>query len=78
MRKEKLFSKDGYYSRVVESNALFHREAIIYGSHVIKTLIENYDSTQTIKVLDLACGAKPVSIIQMLNNFPDRTSVIQA
>lgn len=72
MRKEKLFSKDGCYSRVVESNALFHREAIVYGSHVIKALLENYDSTQTIKVLDLACGAEPVSITQMLSNFPDR------
>ena len=72
MRKEKLFSKDGCYSRVVESNALFHREAIIYGSQVIKKLLENYDSTQTIKVLDLACGAEPVSITQMLSNSPDR------
>ena len=72
MRKEKLFSKDGCYSRVVESNALFHREAIIYGSHVIKALLEHYDSTPTITVLDLACGAEPVSITQMLSNFPDR------
>ncbi|MCK4864503.1 MAG: class I SAM-dependent methyltransferase [Gammaproteobacteria bacterium] len=72
MRKEKLFSKDGCYSRVVESNALFHREAIIYGSRIIKALLENHDSTQTIKVLDLACGAEPVSITRMISNFPDR------
>lgn len=72
MRKEKLFSKDGCYSRVVESNALFHREAITHGSRIIKALLENYDPTQTVKVLDLACGAEPVSITQMLSNFPDR------
>lgn len=72
MRKEKLFSKDGCYSRVVESNALFHREAIIYGSNVIKALLDNYEPNQTINVLDLACGAEPVSITQMLSNFPDR------
>jgi predicted O-methyltransferase YrrM len=70
MQKEKLFSKDGCYSRVVESNALFHREAIAHGSNVIKALLENYDSTQTINVLDLACGAEPVSITQMLSHFP--------
>ena len=71
MRKEKLFSKDGCYSRVVESNALFHREAISHGSNVIKTLLDYYDSTQTINVLDLACGAEPISITQMLSQFPE-------
>lgn len=72
MRKEKLFSKDGCYSRVVASNVLFHREAIIYGSQEIKTLLENDDSNNLIKVLDLACGAEPISITKMLSNFPDR------
>lgn len=72
MREEKLFSKDGCYSRVVESNALLHREAVTYGTRVVKALLKNYDSAQTIKVLDLACGAEPVSITEILNNFPDR------
>lgn len=72
MRTEKLFSKDGCYSHVIESNALFHREAIIYGTRVIHAFLENGDAAKTIKVLDLACGAEPVSITAMLNNFPDR------
>ncbi len=72
MQKEKLFSKGGCYSRVVESNALFHREAIIHGSNVIKVLLDNYEPNQTINVLDLACGAEPVSITEMLSHFPER------
>lgn len=72
MQKEKLFSKDGCYSRVVESNALFHREAIEYGTEVIKTILDNHPTTHTIKVLDLACGAEPISITQMLNHFPQQ------
>lgn len=72
MRKEKLFSKDGCYSRVVESNVLFHSESITYGSQEIMMLLENDDSNNIVKVLDLACGAEPVSITQMLSNFPDR------
>lgn len=72
MQNEKLFSKDGCYSRVVESNALFHLEAIAHGSNVIKTLLNHHNSSQTINVLDLACGAEPVSITQMLSHFPDR------
>jgi len=71
MQKEKLFIKAGCYSRVVESNALFHREAISYGSDIIKTLLGHYDSTQTINVLDLACGAEPISITKMLSHFPE-------
>lgn len=72
MRKEKLFSKDGCYSRVVESNALFHREAIIHGSNVIKKLLNKNKSNKTLNVLDLACGAEPVSITEMLSHFPDQ------
>ena len=71
MRKEKLFSKDGCYSRVVKSNALFHREAIIHGVNVIKTVIENNNANKAISVLDLACGAEPISITQMLSHFPE-------
>lgn len=72
MRKEKLFSKDGCYSQVVESNALFHREAIIHGSNVIKALLAKYEPGQTINILDLACGAEPVSITRMASHFPER------
>lgn len=70
MQKEKLFSKDGCYSRVVKSNALCHHEAIIHGIEVIKNLVNKHHSNNTISVLDLACGAEPVSITDMLSHFP--------
>jgi len=72
MRREKLFSKDGCYSRVVESNVLLHDEVVSYGIRVVQALVKNHDPAQTIKVLDLACGAEPVSITEILNHFPDR------
>ena len=72
MRREKLFSKDGCYSRVLASNVLLHDEAVSYGAYVVKALLERLDPARTIRVLDLACGAEPVSIIKILNHFPDR------
>lgn len=71
MHKEKLFSKDGCYSRVVKSNALFHRETIIHGANIIQTVIENNNTNKSFDVLDLACGAEPISITQMLSHFPE-------
>ncbi len=70
MREEKLFSKDGGYTLVVESNALFHKEAVIHGIKTIEPLMQQHPAGETIRVLDLACGAEPVSICQMLAHFP--------
>lgn len=71
MRREKLFSKDGFYSRVIASNALLHNEAITQGRHVVACLSSNHPQEQPVKVLDLACGGAPVSIAAIMAAFPE-------
>lgn len=75
MRREKLFSKDGFYSRVLDSNALLHREAITQGRHVVARFLSNFSTKsrheQPVKVLDLACGGVPVSITAIMAAFPE-------
>ncbi|MCG8423449.1 MAG: class I SAM-dependent methyltransferase [Proteobacteria bacterium] len=71
MRREKLFSKHGFYPFIVESNVLLHREAIEYGSRVVGHLLSLREDDRPVAVLDLACGGQPVSIAQMMGNFPD-------
>ena len=72
MRREKLFSKDGCYSRVLASNVLLHDEAVSHGIRVVQALLDSHDPNRTIRVLDLACGAEPVSICRILTHFPQR------
>ena len=72
MRREKLFSKDGCYSRVLANNVLLHDVAVSYGTRVVKNLLKNHEPARMIRVLDLACGAEPVSISKILNHFPER------
>ena len=72
MRREKLFSHDGFYPFIVESNLLLHHEAIDSGRRLVELLLKNRPSDQPVTVLDLACGGEPVVIAKIMESFPDR------
>ncbi len=70
MRREKIFSRDGFYSFVVQSNVLLHRELIEQGTAILGTLLESRSNPDAVQVLDLACGGQPISIAEMMRRFP--------
>lgn len=70
MREEQLFSKQGFYAFVVQSNVLLHKEAIERGRAVLGHLLCNRKPNETIRILDLACGGEPISISAMMQHFP--------
>lgn len=72
MRREKLFSNDGFYPFIVESNVLLHREAIEAARYLFELLLKKRMPEQPVTVLDLACGGEPVVIAQIMASFPDR------
>ncbi len=72
MRREKLFSNDGFYPFIVESNVLLHREAIDCGRHMFELLLKKRTPERPLTVLDLACGGEPIVIAKIMESFPDR------
>ncbi len=66
MRREELFNRDGVYSAIVHHNLLMHREATDMGAGILKTLFEGRPKSNPVKVLDLACGGLPISIVAMM------------
>lgn len=71
MRREALFSRHGFYSFVVQSNALLHREAVETGVQVLRALLRGRDPGATFAVLDLACGGEPIAVSEILAACPD-------
>ncbi|MFW2371909.1 MAG: class I SAM-dependent methyltransferase [Gammaproteobacteria bacterium] len=72
MRREKLFSNDGFYPFIVESNVLLHREAIDLGRQMFERLLQTQTPDRPVSVLDLACGGEPVVIAKIMDSFQDR------
>lgn len=70
MRREALFSRDGFYSFVVQSNALLHHEAIDTGIAALRALLGPEPSARPLAVLDLACGGEPIAIARIMAAFP--------
>lgn len=70
MRREALFSRDGFYSFVVQSNALLHREAVQTGIAAIRAAFFRNNAAARLSVLDLACGGEPIAIAEILAAFP--------
>lgn len=70
MRREKVFSKGGFYGFMVESNLLLHREAIENGWQAIKAIPAVVNPRRPVRVLDLACGGQPISIARMMALCP--------
>ena len=69
MRREKLFSTDGFYPFIVDSNVLLHREAIDHGRLVAARLLQKRDPERPVYVLDLACGSEPVVMARIMAHF---------
>ena len=72
MRREKLFSNDGFYPFIVESNVLLHHEAIENGRQMVERLLKNCTPERPVTVLDLACGGEPVVIAEIMEHFQER------
>jgi SAM-dependent methyltransferase len=70
MRREALFSRSGFYGFLLESNVLLHREATRDVIVALETVLTGYDNSQTVPVLDLACGGWPVAIADVMAAFP--------
>lgn len=71
MRREALFNQGGFYSFVVKSNALLHREAIETGIAALRMLKCTAETARPLAVLDLACGGEPIAIAEILAAFPE-------
>jgi SAM-dependent methyltransferase len=71
MRREALFSRSGFYGFLLESNVLLHREATRDVIAALESVLDGYDKSQTVPVLDLACGGWPVAIADVMAAFPD-------
>jgi ubiquinone/menaquinone biosynthesis C-methylase UbiE len=71
MRREKLFSNDGFYPFIVESNVLLHREAIDHGCLMVARLLKQRNPQRPVYVLDLACGGEPVAMAKIMGHFSD-------
>ncbi len=72
MRREELFNRDGVYSSIVHHNLLMHREATEIGAGILKTLLQGQPNDEPVKVLDLACGGLPISIVEMMERIGGR------
>lgn len=71
MQKEKLFSREGFYSFIVHSNAITHHEAMAIGKTEVGRWLSARTATSPIKVLDLACGGEPITICRIMAAFPE-------
>lgn len=83
MKRERVFSKNGGYELCLHTNALMHHEATELGIKILEKTLVNYDSSSinslsnrhdsnTLHVLDLACGGMPVTLADILAHFPEQ------
>jgi SAM-dependent methyltransferase len=63
MRTEKVFSKGGAYSFVLQSDLLMHSRVAKAGAELLRRWSET--AARSIAILDLSCGGAPVCISQM-------------
>lgn len=70
MRNEAIFSAGGFYSFIVQSNAITHHEAMAAGKNEVDKWIECRGSDSPVKVLDLACGGEPITIANIMGSLP--------
>lgn len=74
MKYEPLFSSGGFYPFVVRCDVLCHKAAVQNAKEVLRDLIQqaacSFSNDRPLKVLDLACGGEPVSIAQVMSEFP--------
>jgi SAM-dependent methyltransferase len=71
MRREKAFSKDGFYMFVLEANIMLHKNVVRYGLETLSEWLSQRKFDHPVKLLDLACGGAPVSVSAMMEGCPD-------
>ena len=71
MKREKFFSEGGYYPFIVQSNSLMHNESIALGTSAVDKWLQKYSKIRCVKLLDLACGGIPISVIEIMASFPE-------
>jgi SAM-dependent methyltransferase len=71
MQKEKMFSREGFYSFIVHSNAITHHEAMAIGKTEVAQWLSERTTTSPVKALDLACGGEPITICDIMAAFPN-------
>jgi len=70
MRREPTFNKGGSYQFIIGKNLGLHREAIATSIEIVSKFLSSLPKTKkTLNVLDLACGASPVIIAEVMNHF---------
>lgn len=69
MKNEELFSKNGFYKFVVQTNMMFHNETKQLGISILKKWINKQPINHPIRVLDLACGGLPICITNIISYF---------
>ncbi len=72
MRTEQLFSDGGYYRFLLDSNVLLHREAAAATYAILSARLTRRQESQTLRVLDLACGGMPVTVCDALARLAPR------
>lgn len=73
MKREKAFSKNGFYMFVLESNLMLHQHVSDQGQQLLIGWLAQNPSDGIVRVLDLACGGSPISISKMLASCPKQT-----
>lgn len=69
MKNEKVFSQNGAYDYIVDNNIIMHREAMVSGIRFLSQWIAKIEPPRSLRILDLACGGRPVTIDSMLREF---------
>lgn len=72
MHKEQLFSDGGYYRFLLDSNVLLHREAVAATNAVLSDWLTRRGNSETLRVLDLACGGMPIAVCEALAKLAPR------
>jgi SAM-dependent methyltransferase len=70
LKHEPLFNETGFYRFLVETNVLLHREAAALIRDSLGRRIEGVAAGKCLRVLDLACGALPITVAEVLGAFP--------
>lgn len=72
MKNEKVFSKNGFYTFVLESNLLLHKHVAARGQKLLSQWLSEHSHQDPVKLLDIACGGNPVSVSTILSAFPEQ------
>jgi SAM-dependent methyltransferase len=72
MKRETLFNADGYYGFVLESNVLLHHQAQARSVSALKRYLGTREPGEAVHVLDLGCGAAPVTITRAIQALPQQ------